>query len=113
MDHGLLIDGLAYLIIFFLATTVSWYIFYKSKLILIFCILINVSITVLLINIYFFIAYKFELPSHKFFNEFYEIFWLLPPLVTYIFCKLKYGDRIKQENRKINKFFRERFFEKK
>lgn len=92
MDQNLLIGYITYLLIFFLSTTSPLFIFFKTRLMKEICVLISLVLSIGLINLYFHIGGKMNLGSTAFLGEFYEIFWVIPPIVTYFSClSLKKG----------------------
>lgn len=86
MDEGLIIGFVGYLLIFLLATGIPVYIFIKAQLLKELCALLSIVLSVGLINLYFFISSKLRLISTIVLNEFHEVFWVIPPIVVYLYC---------------------------
>ena len=72
-------EYLIYLLIFLIASIIPILLFIKFRIYLIACILISLILTILVINIYF----HSSLPQGKT-GEFYEIFWITPPIFVFI-----------------------------
>jgi hypothetical protein len=86
MNQRYFIGFIAYLAIFLFSSAIPIVIFAKTRLQKEVCTLISLGLTVGLINLYFFIGAKMQLPSTAFLNEFHEIFWIIPPFFVYLSC---------------------------
>jgi hypothetical protein len=86
MDKGLLIGLVSYLLIFIFATGMPVYIFIKARLLKELCALFSLILSVVLINLHFFVLSRLQLVSAPFLSEFHEVFWLIPPIVVYFCC---------------------------
>ncbi len=84
---------LNYFIIFLIASMLPILLFYKFKINIYVCTLICFILTIIFINISFILLFSKNKAS-----EFYEIFWIIPPVFVFIVCKffvkdLKGGER--------------------
>lgn len=103
MERGLysfLLSSLSYLIIFLLSTSVPILIYRKTNWWCVGISFISVLLTILFINIYSHVGYYFRWPIHPAFQEFYEVFWLIPPIVVYFYCR--FLERKKNDRNKIH-----------
>ena len=81
--QDMIVELLIFFIIFFFASTISIFIFSKFKLNVYASVIICLVLTILFMNL-FFIS---PLPKGKT-GEFYEIFWLFPPVFVLVICKI-------------------------
>ena len=85
MDQGFVVDFTASSLIFFAGSIIPVTLFMKFKRLIILVGLVpfvSFLLTILLINIYFHVSAGFDWPMSDSFNEFHELFWILPPVVS-------------------------------
>ncbi len=95
MEKGLIVGFVGYLLIFIFATSIPVYVFLKARLVKEICALFSLILSVGLINLHGFVLSSLRSVSHPSLSEFYEVFWIIPPVVVYVSCV--YVERKKEE----------------
>ena len=86
MDKGLLVVCSIYLLVFLLSSGVPLYLFLKTRLLGELCALFSAVLSVISINLFFFIGKTLNLPYSPLLRYTYELFWLVPPIFVYCYC---------------------------
>ena len=105
IDKGFLLESISYFIIFVISTLVPIYIHKKKEWPPYVSSLMSILLTLFLINVFFQIGFYFHWPTHPAFQEFYEVFWLIPPIVVYLYCRYKDKKEFKESLRLRIKLF--------
>lgn len=87
--YSFLVMSLSYFVIFLLSTLIPIFIYRKTKWWHIGVSLISLFLTICLINLYFYVGYYFRWPTHPAFHEFHEVFWIIPPIIVYLYCRYR------------------------
>lgn len=94
INTGLVFDIIGYSVVLFISIYVPYIIYKKTSIIRAIASVISIFLTILLINLLFFLSAKFNVKTHPFFYEFHEVIWILPPIIVFFLCK---------EGRKLHK----------
>jgi hypothetical protein len=86
MDKRIIVDCLSYFLIFLISSGVPIYLFHRNKLNKILGSIISVVLTLILVNVNFYLIHKLHATLSPYFSEFHEIFWIIPPLFVFAYC---------------------------
>ena len=84
MINGFLFDTLSYSLNLGLSVLIPYLLFKHYKWGKWKCVSFSLIICIIILNFYLFLISELKLPITEFYNEFYEGFWLIPPIITFL-----------------------------
>ncbi len=101
-DKKMMIAIASYLAVFAVSSGIPIFLYSRGKLARLWSVIISIPISVVLINVYFFLVSRYDLASPDVLHELHEVFWLIPPVFVLCACAfIRRKDKVSGASRTI------------